>query len=250
VRQPGPACGNGGPTTAAQLSGPFGVWIDPLDRLVIADGRAGLRQLAMDGTLSSITGIVAYDVRSVVGDATGSLYAAVRNPDYIIQVDPISGQVRQMVGTGTSGYNGNSAPLTGLLLPGTSVQINAPAGLSVDLNGNVLFADTGNNLVRAYVPSSGSVIDHLGGMIGNNGPQGGYNGDGQWANQTQLQGPTAVGATAGAWVVVADSGNKRLRQLGPSPANEPGSTMAASLERAPGPPRASPVSTALPTRSP
>ena len=58
-----------------------------------------------------------------------------------------------MVGTGTSGYNGNSDTY-GNLLPGTQVQVNQPTGLSVDLEGNILFADTGNALIRAYVPST------------------------------------------------------------------------------------------------
>ena len=58
-----------------------------------------------------------------------------------------------VVGTGTSGYNGNTDSLDNLL-PGTQVQVNAPVGLSVDLDGNIVFADTGNALIRAYVPSS------------------------------------------------------------------------------------------------
>ena len=215
------ACGNGGPASAAQLTGPYGVWIDPLDRVVIADGRGGLRQLARDGVLSALPGTAAYDVRSVVGDATGTLYAAAHSPaDYIIQVAPASGQVSVVVGTGTSGYNSNTDPNTGLLQPGTSVQINAPGGLSVDLSGNILFADSGNNLVRAYVPSSGFVIDDLGGMVTDNGTtQGGFNGDCRWADQTELASPISVSATSGAWVIVADAGNARLRMLSPSPLN-------------------------------
>jgi hypothetical protein len=105
-----------------------------------------------------------------------------------------------------------------MLVPGTSVQINAPGGLPVDLNGNVLFADTGNNPVRAYVPSSGDVIDDLGGQISDDGtPQGRYDGDCHWADETMLSGPAGVTATAGPLLVVADTGNERLRMLGPSP---------------------------------
>ena len=78
-----------------------------------------------------------------------------------------------MVGTGTSGYNGNTK--SGLLLPGTQVQINHPQGLSVALNGNVVFADSTNHLIRAYVPptgpSTGHVID-LAGLVSNGVPQG------------------------------------------------------------------------------
>jgi uncharacterized protein YjbI with pentapeptide repeats len=217
---PGPsACGNGGLATAVQLSGPYGVWVGTLGQVVIADGPSGLREIRADGTLSTIGGTNTYDVRSVTGDSGGNLYAATRNPDYIIQVDLNTALVSLVVGTGTSGYNSNTDSLTGMLQPGTQVQINAPGGLSVDVNGNVLFADTGNSLLRAYVPSSGSVIDDLGGVANanNDTTQSGFNGDGQWANQTLLNSPGAVTATSGALLVVADTGNARLRRLGPAP---------------------------------
>src|SRR5215204_7393830 len=112
-----------------------------------------------------------------------------------------------------------------MLQPGPQVQINAPGGLSVDLDGNVLFADTGNSLIRAYVPSSGDVIDDLGGVANttNDTTQSGFNGNGKWADQTLLNSPDAVTATSGALLIVADTGNARLRQLGPAPLNESGS---------------------------
>ena len=105
-----------------------------------------------------------------------------------------------VVGNGTSGYNGN-LDVTGTLAAGTDVQIDKPGGLSVDLNGNILFADTGNNLVRAYVPDQDTVIDDLGGKISDAGvPQAGFNGDCQWANQTELNAPVAVTTGgAGSW---------------------------------------------------
>jgi uncharacterized protein YjbI with pentapeptide repeats len=229
------ACGNGGAATAAQLTGPYGVWIDPLGQLVIADGSAGLRQVGIDGTLSLLAGTNAYDVRSVVGDATGSLYAAAHNPDYLIQIDT-SGKVSVVVGTGTSGYNGNidnSNPYLPSLLDGNQVQISDPDGLSVDANGNILFADTGNNMVRAYVPQGQHVMDPLGGCTDDNGnPQGGNNGVGQWSDQIELSGPIAVTSTSGPLLVVADTGNKRLLQLGPSPESSTGPTCATASNSA------------------
>src|SRR5215204_6144478 len=106
-----------------------------------------------------------------------------------------------------------------MLQPGPQVQINAPGGLSVDLDGNVLFADTGNSLIRAHVPSSGDVIDDLGSVANttNDTTQSGFNGNGKWADQTLLNSPAAVTATGGLLMVVADAANARLRQLGPAP---------------------------------
>jgi len=61
------------------------------------------------------------------------------------------------------------------------------------------------------------VIDDLAGLVSNGVPQGGFNGDGQWADQTKLQNPAAVTVTRGALLVIADTGNSRARQIGPSP---------------------------------
>jgi len=212
---PSAVCGDGGPAAAAALDGPDGVWASPSGELFIADGLRGIREVLPNGNITSIGPTPGTsDVISVAGDAAGNLYAATNSPDYLLQINLTSGQVTPVVGTGTSGYNGNTE--SGLLLPGTQVQINHPQGLSVALNGNVVFADSTNHLIRAYVPPTGHVID-LAGLVSNGVPEGGFNGDGQWADQTKLQNPAAVTVTRGALLVIADTGNSRVRQIGPSP---------------------------------
>jgi hypothetical protein len=124
--------------------------------------------------------------------------------------------VTKVVGTGTSGYNGNTTRL-GTLAPGTSVQINHPESLSLGLDGDVIFADEGNHLIRAYVPDSHHVADPLAGVVSNERPHGGFNGDGHWPDATELQSPGAVAVTGPGLFAVADSGNSRVRRFGPSP---------------------------------
>jgi uncharacterized protein YjbI with pentapeptide repeats len=212
------SCGDGGPATAAALAGPYGVWLSPDGQMYIADGIRGIRKV--DPASGAITTIAAggYDVRAVVGDLSGNLYATTNNPDYLIKITH-AGQVTTVVGTGTSGYNGNTNA-SGSLSPGTAVRINHPQGLSLGLDGDVIFADTGNNLIRAYVPSSGHVIDDLGGLVSKGTPQGGFNGDGHWADQTKLDHPLSVAATGNSLFVIADTGNHRVREFGPSPLDE------------------------------
>jgi hypothetical protein len=147
------------------------------------------------------------------------LYAGTNNPDYIVAVDRDNGRGTPVVGTGTSGYNGNTTRL-GTLAPGTSVQVDNPRGLSIGLDGNVLFADTGNNLIRAYVPSSKHVIDALAGVVSKDVPQEGFNGDGHFADKTELDRPRAVTPWRSGLIAIADSGSKRVRQFGPSPLDE------------------------------
>jgi uncharacterized protein YjbI with pentapeptide repeats len=208
-----PGCGDGGSATAASLAGPYGIWVDPSAHLFIADGRRGIREVQPDGTIATVAGGGGtYDIRSVAGDTSGNLYAT--TPDYVLKVDLTAGKVTPVVGTGTSGYNGNTG--SNGLLPGNQVQINHPAGASIALNGNVVFTDTDNNLVRAYVPGSDHVIN-LAGVVANGSPQGGFTDDGQPANQTKLDHPQAMTVTRGALFVVADTDNRRVRQFGPNP---------------------------------
>ena len=89
--------------------------------------------------------------------------------------------------------------------------------MSVDLDGNVVFADTDNHLIRAYVPSAKHVIDDLAGSIVDGVPTGGFNGDGHWSTDTQLFEPLGVTATHGPLLVIADTRNARVRQVGPAP---------------------------------
>jgi hypothetical protein len=207
-------CGNGGSATRAGLAGPFGVWVDPGGRIYIADGDMGVRKVNHDGEIGSVSA-ERPDVRgSLVGDSSGDLYAA--KDDSLLKIDLENHNVTRVVGTGQPGYNGNKT-IHGALAPGTAVQVSHPTGLSVARNGDVLFADSGNNLIRAYVPSSGHVINSLAGVVTNGSPRDGFNGDGHFARETELSNPIAVAARTNGEFVVADAGNQRVRKFGPGP---------------------------------
>jgi len=213
-------CGDGGKATEGSFAGPYGIWVDPAGVVLIADGPRGIRRVDINGNLGTIApGASTHDVRAVTLLSTptgGMIYATTASPDALVQVNPVSGVVTTVVGTGAAGYNGNTDPNTGLLLPGTQVQVNRPLGVAVNREGNVVFADSGNNLIRAYVPSTNYVIDDLAGVIGSNGmPQGGFNGDGKSSGQTRLNTPQALTSTGNAELIIADTGNYRVRLVGP-----------------------------------
>ena len=104
-------CGDGGPATSAQLDQPFGVAVDPYGVLLIADGTGGVRRVAVDGTISTLTPRSDDVYQSVATGADGTIYAATQFPDRIVKIDPATGAVTPVVGTGTSGYNGNTDEL-------------------------------------------------------------------------------------------------------------------------------------------
>jgi hypothetical protein len=101
--------------------------------------------------------------------------------------------------------NGNTTRF-GSLAPGTEVQISQPQGLSVGLDGDIILAEAGNSMIRAYDPRSRHVSDVLGGLVSPGGvPQAGFNGDGRYGDQTKLDHPLGVAATAAGTYVVADT---------------------------------------------
>ena len=222
VECPTIGCGDGGPATSAPLKAANGVSVDIQGVLLIADGFAGVRRVAPNGIIGTLApGTATGNVVSVVSTADGLVYAAIRTPDLIIQINPTTGLSAPVVGTGVSGYNGTTDPFhAGSPLPGTQVQVNQPVGLAVDLDGNVLFADSANHLIRAYVPSTTHVIDDLAGKVPVNGiPQGGFNEDGNFAPDTELNRPLGVAATRSALLVIADTDNNRVRRVGPASVN-------------------------------
>lgn len=208
-----PDCGDDVPATKAKLEGPYGVWVNPQGEVFIADGDQGVREVRGDGTIVYV-GAGVFDVRSVVGDSSGQLYAATASGIYEFTPGD-QASVKRVVGTGTTGYNGN-ADKFGTLLPGPKVMVDHPQGLTIGLDGDLLFADSGNGLIRAYVPSSGHVIN-LAGSVVDGVPKAGFNGDGHWADETELDHPLGITPTRGGLFIVADGGNKRLRRFGPGP---------------------------------
>jgi uncharacterized protein YjbI with pentapeptide repeats len=203
------ACGDGAPASAATLYAALDVWADPDGNLWIADGARGIRLVTLDGLIYTVNFTRSWNVVAVAGDVLGTLYAATRGPDHLLQITH-DGALSVVVGTGTSGFNGNSDDFG--LLPGPQVQINRPGGLAVTLDGTVFFADSGNHLVRGYVPASGHVVE-VGGLIESGAPAGGFNGDGQPARQTKFSAPSDLAATGTGRLAVADTGNGRVRQF-------------------------------------
>jgi sugar lactone lactonase YvrE len=92
---------------------------------------------------------------------------------------------------------------------GTAATFNQPVGICTD-GTNLYVADTGNNLIRQIVISSGVVTTLAGGGAGGNAP--GYLNGTQGTTPVACYSPTGV-ATDNTNVYVADSGNQCIRQI-------------------------------------
>ncbi len=155
--------GDGGPATAARLSDPMGLAVDPAGNLYIADFLNNrIRKVAPNGIITTVAGngsagysgdggpatSAALNGPSAAAvDAAGNLYIADRWNDRIRQVSA-NGIITTVAGNGTEGNTGDGGPATSAEL--------TPAGVTVDAAGNFYIADNeegfNNGSIRKVTP--------------------------------------------------------------------------------------------------
>lgn len=152
--------GDGGRATSAQLS-PRGIAVDGANNLYIADSdNHRVRRIDTSGVIRTIAGngtpgnagnggpAASAQLRNPLGvalDAAGNVYIADSDNNRICRIDT-SGVIRTVAGNGTAGNGGDGGPAT-------SAQLRGPAGVAVDLAGNVYIADSGNDRIRKVTPA-------------------------------------------------------------------------------------------------
>jgi sugar lactone lactonase YvrE len=210
--------GNGTPGSQPPLlSDPAGIAVDALGAVYIAD--AGLHRvlrLSPNGTLSTVAGTGT--TQGELGDGGSALAAvlgapsavAVDNQGNIFIADSFNHRIRRVsaagvittvAGTGVRGGSGDGGPAT-------AAQLNWPQGVCVDSDGNLFLADTSNR-IRKVNPSG--IISTVAG----NGDFG-FAGDGGPATSAKLWNPIGIALGSGGTLLIADSGNGRIRQVSAS----------------------------------
>lgn len=148
--------GDNGPATAAELSAPEGLAVDPQDNLYIADaGNDVVRKVTPDGTITTVAGnghpgdlgdrgpAIKAELFLPTGlavDSHGILYIADSANNKVRKVD-LAGNISTVAGTGQAGGHGDGGPAV-------AAELNNPVALAVDGAGNLYIADLGNNRVR------------------------------------------------------------------------------------------------------
>jgi sugar lactone lactonase YvrE len=159
--------GDGGPATAAKINGPYGITLDCISNIYIADYSNGnVRKITSDGTINTIAGegrIAGYNGDSIAAttailngpcgvsvDNNGNLYVADGYNYRIRKIYPAttSGIITTIAGDGTLGYAGDG----GLA---TLAEIG-PSAVTLDNKGDIYITDFGNARIR-YITNTLSV---------------------------------------------------------------------------------------------
>lgn len=130
-------------------------------------------------------------------DAAGNLYIADLNDNIIRKID-LAGIIATVAGDGEQGFSGDGGAAT-------NAELDSPAGVAVDANGNLYIADTHNHCVREV--SGGNITTIAGTGVA------GFSGDGGAATAAMLNQPTAVAVGADGSLYVADTDNHRIRKV-------------------------------------
>jgi hypothetical protein len=206
--------GDGGFALDAALNSPMGVAIDAQDNAYIADtNNHRIRKLtAATGLITTIAGTGTASSTGDGGQATaatvnapaalalagGLLYIAERGGHRIRCIDLGTGVISTVAGSGVAGYLGDGGSAT-------AARLNNPYGVAVGSTGDLFIADTTNHRIRKV---SGGIITTVAGT-----GTAGLSGDGAAATAAQVNGPYGVTVTSAGDLLIADTGNSRVRQV-------------------------------------
>jgi sugar lactone lactonase YvrE len=193
----------------ASFSDPFGVALDRLGNLFVADGGDGnrIRRITPAGNVDTIAGQEEgfadgaapqsrFNTPSGLAiDPSGNIIIADTSNNRIRKIDA-RGRVSTLAGSGEAGLEDG---------PANEAQFDGPLGVAVDGEGNVYVADTYNDAIRR-ISADGAVKTIAGGVAGYlDGP----------AVDALFDTPAGVAVDDEGNIFVADTGNDAIRKITP-----------------------------------
>ena len=203
--------GDGGPATSARLDTPRELAVVGGALLVADAGNNRIRRIGPDGIVSTVAGTTAgfsgdggpavsaklTNPRGVTPTADGGFLIADAGNHRIRKVD-VTGIIGTIAG-GPPGFGGDGGFATDARFAG-------PSDVLEISNGGFVTADTANNRIRRITPL-GTVFTIAGGAAG-------LGGDGGPASAGRFNTPNALQVAPGGGLLVGDTANNRIRQLG------------------------------------
>jgi len=137
----------------------------------------------------------------IVVDAHGIIYVSDYRNHCIRKVTPADWTVSTLCGKNEPSFDDGAAAVA---------RFSCPRGLALDMNGNLIVADSDNHCIRKVAPSDGRVSTVAGSRAG------GYAGQGcadSEAAAARFNEPSAVAVDGNNTILVADRHNHRLRMI-------------------------------------
>jgi len=220
------------PTSIGVLAGSAGAAVGNISTIAGtgAVGENGDGIPAVNATIDQPQGVtVDAHGNTLIADSTNNLVrvvaVAASNPGYRLAgcEGPCTwtvGDIYIIAGHGLGGYNGDG-------IPATSAQLFAPTDVAVDNTGNPIIVDSLNERVRVVAVSASNpgyplprwTVGDIYTIAGNGPGSSRYNGDGIYATDAQLFAPQRVTIDPHGNVMIADTGNERVRTLAVSASN-------------------------------
>ncbi|MBC7545113.1 MAG: hypothetical protein H7338_20495 [Candidatus Sericytochromatia bacterium] len=193
----------------SQFNYPSGLAFDPDGNLIVAEqGSTRLRRITAAGQVTTLVGGTegfldgplaiarfSHPINLAI-DRLGLIYVADAFGSHRIRRVNLASGVTTVVG-GTQGFADGAAP---------QVHMNNPTALAVNADGSIYVADAGNNRIRVLFPDGRMTT-----LAGGN--KGFADGNGAAA---QFDNPTGIALDTDGTVLVADTGNHRIRRVLPT----------------------------------
>jgi uncharacterized protein (TIGR03437 family) len=206
--------GDGDPAALIPLLRPQGLALDAVGALYIADtGHDRVLRVDGAGTVSTVAGTgspgytgdgdtsLALQLHGPAGlalDRDGNLYLADTLNHRVRMLTP-GGVLSTAAGTGEAGFSGDGGAAA-------AAELSYPCAVAVDANRNLFIADSGNNRIRLVTPD-GKIA-----TIAGTG-EAAYNGEQGAALEIALYNPCGLALDDQGNLLVADTGNDRVRRL-------------------------------------
>lgn len=223
--------GDGGAATAALFYLPAGLAVSAAGLWIADQGNGAVRLDDVNGDIATAAGDHASfsSAPAAAGAGLGPIWGLTWSPaqpaalfysaqsffdalDGLLRREPETAVASEFVRSyanatlATLAGNGGRGP-AGPPAAAQQASLDAPAGVSEDLTGNVFVADAGDNTIREIVAGSGDMLTVAGdGAAGNAG-------DGGPAVDALLNAPEGVAVDEGGNLYIADTGNNVVREV-------------------------------------